>query len=228
MKYEWLLFDLDNTLLDFDRASIIAFQQTLLAFNLSSQPHYYKLYKKVNHKVWQAYEQKAITAIELRSKRFQLFLEAIGKTGDAAQMNATYLSMIVKYSKVLEGVPNLLYNLSQQYKMAIITNGLKEVQRPRLALTQLDHYFSEIIVSDEIGFAKPQKEYFDYVFDKIKQPQKSEVLVIGDSLNSDIQGGNNYGVDTCWYNPSKQKNFTGPQPTYEVEKLSSLKSFNIV
>lgn len=228
MKYDWLLFDLDNTLMDFDEASIIAFQQTLLASNIPSQPHYYKLYKKVNHKVWQSYERKEITAIELRSRRFKLFLKEIGKTGDAKQMNATYLSQIVKHSKVLEGTRELLESLVKNYNLAIITNGLKEVQRPRLALTKIDHYFDAIIVSDEIGYAKPQKEYFDYVFNEIQMPPKVKVLVIGDSLNSDITGGNNYGIDTCWYNPSKQKNTVDIQPTFEINRLSQLKSSNII
>lgn len=229
MKYEWLLFDLDNTLLDFDLAALHAFQHTLIAHNIPSQPHYYKLYKKINHKVWQAYENKSISSQALRPKRFELFLEAINKEGvSAATMSSTYLSLLVEHSTVLIGAKAMLDYLKPNYKLAIITNGLKEVQRPRLALTKIEHYFDAIIVSDEIGVAKPQTAYFDYVFKEIQYPSKRNVLVIGDSLTSDITGGNNYDLDTCWYNPKKLKNTLKVTPTYEIDNLEQLKTFGII
>ncbi|MEM1120792.1 MAG: YjjG family noncanonical pyrimidine nucleotidase [Bacteroidota bacterium] len=228
MKYEWLLFDLDNTLLDFDQAALRAFQQTLAIFNIRSQPHYYKLYKKINNKVWRDYENKAISSVALRPKRFELFLAETAQKADPNIMSATYLKLLVKHSTLLEDAKELLDFLQPNYKMAIITNGLKEVQRPRLALTKIDHYFEAIIVSDEIGVAKPQKAYFDHTFQQIQHPDKSSVLVIGDGLNSDIKGGYNFGLDTCWLNPKGQQNTLDLQPTYEIQKLAALKAQGIV
>lgn len=228
MRYEWLLFDLDNTLLDFDQAALAAFQQTLATFDIRSQPHYYTLYKKINNKVWRDYENKAISSLALRPKRFELFLRETSQIADPRAMSTTYLKLLVKHSTLLDDAKELLDFLQPNYKMAIITNGLKEVQRPRLALTKIDHYFAAIIVSDEIGVAKPQTAYFDYTFQQIQYPDKSKVLVIGDSLNSDIKGGHNYDLATCWLNAKGQKNTLDLQPTYEIQKLTELKSRGIV
>lgn len=228
MKYEWLLFDLDNTLLDFDRAAFTAFYETLATFDIVVQPHFYRLYKKVNAKVWYAYENKKITTEALRYKRFELFLKEINSEGQPVQMSETYLSNLVKHSILLDGARELLDDLKPNYNLGIITNGLKEVQRPRLTLTKITNYFEVIIVSDEIGMAKPQFDYFDYTFAQMNRPAKAEVLVIGDSLNSDIQGGINYGLDTCWYNPNKLQNKSSFQPIYEINQLSNLKNYLLI
>jgi YjjG family noncanonical pyrimidine nucleotidase len=225
MKYKWLLFDLDNTLLDFDGAAITAFQKTLSVSGIASQPHYYKLYKKINHQVWTAFENKEINAVELRTRRFELFLQSIEKDGFPAEMSKQYLSFIVEHSNLLQGARALLDHLQPQYQMAIITNGLKEVQRPRISLTKIGHYFETIVVSDEIGHAKPDAAFFDYTFNQIRQPKKEEVLVIGDSLNSDIKGGNNYGMDTCWCNLKQEENTSNQQPTFEINDLKELTKY---
>lgn len=221
-KYNWLLFDVDNTLLDFDSAAKIAFHKTLEIFKIPARPQIYSIYKKVNHLVWTAYENKEISSEALRPKRFELFLKEINLPGQPAEMNETYLSLLIESSTLWRGAKDVLNQLSSQYQMAVITNGLKEVQRPRLALTQIDHFFQTIIVSDEIGVAKPQAGFFDYAFQQIKSSSKNKVLVIGDSLNSDIKGGINYGLDTCWFNPMGKDNTSGLQPTYEIRTLREL------
>ena len=109
--------------------------------------------------------------------------------------------------------------------MALVTNGLKVVQRPRIAKSQTGHYFQAIVVSEEIGASKPGRTFFDYTFQQIGHPPKSEVLIVGDSLNSDIQGGNNFGIDTCWYNPAKKYNESAIKPTFEIQSLQHLKTF---
>lgn len=221
-KYDYLLFDVDNTLLDFDAAAKIAFYETLDVFKIPAHAQIYSTYKKVNHLVWTAYENKEITSTALRPKRFELFLKEINRTGEPAAMNETYLSLLVKHSSLWRGAKELLTQLQPDYKMVVITNGLKEVQRPRLALTKIDHFFEEIVVSDEIGVAKPQAAFFDYAFEKIQHPPKDKVLVIGDSLHSDMKGGANYGVDTCWFNPMGKDNLTNIEPNYEIKNLREL------
>lgn len=221
-KYDWLLFDVDNTLLDFDSTAKIAFYKTIESFKIPSRSHHYSIYKKVNHLVWTAYENKEISSEVLRPKRFELFLKELNLIGNPLEMSQTYLSFLVEHSTLWKGAKDLLNQLSPDYQMAVITNGLKEVQRPRLALTQIDHYFKTIVVSDEIGVAKPQSGFFDYTFEQIQQPPKNRVLVIGDSLNSDMKGGQNYGVDTCWFNPLGKGNLTEVVPTYEIRTLRDL------
>ena len=104
----------------------------------------------------------------------------------------------------------------------MITNGLKEVQRPRIAQAKMEKHFEVIVVSDEIGVSKPHEGFFQHAFEKMGKPTKSEVIVVGDSLNSDIQGGNNFGVDTCWFNPNSAANLTEHKPTFQIQNLESL------
>ncbi len=222
MKHPWLLFDIDNTLLDFTGPSPLAFAQMMEQEGHTFEPALYTIYKKGNLSVWHEFEEGKIDAIELRSKRFRLFLEATGLSGDPLKMNAGYLQGLIDHARLLKGAKELLEKVSKNHRMAIITNGLKEVQRPRIAKVGIGQYFDKIIVSDEIGSAKPHADFFHYTFQQIGHPPKSEVLVIGDSLNSDIKGGQNYGLTTCWYNPNNLKNNTEVQPTHSIQALSEV------
>ena len=221
-KYQWLLFDADNTLFDFDGAAKLAFQDTLKAFDIAYHPHYINLYQSINNIVWAAYENGQLKSKVLRTKRFEMFLKEIGKDGSADKMNVFYLNSLIINSSLIKGARNLLNKLYQNYKLVLITNGLKEVQRPRLAQTGLTKYFEAIIVSDEIGVGKPQKGFFDYTFEQIKHPPKERVLVIGDNIHSDIKGGIDYGLDTCWYNPFGRQNESSLLPTFEIKKLDEI------
>ncbi len=222
MKYPWLLFDIDNTLLDFTGTSPLAFAQMMEQEGHSFESALYAIYKKGNAQVWHEFEEGKISAIELRSKRFRLFLEATGLSGDPLKMNAGYLQGLTDHARLLDGAKALLEAVHKKHRLAIITNGLKEVQRPRIAKVGIGHYFDAIIVSDEIGFAKPNPAFFNYTFQQIDQPPKNEVLVIGDSLNSDIKGGQNFGLDTCWYNPNNLETPTSIQATHTIQSLSQL------
>lgn len=221
-KYQWLLFDADNTLFDFDGAAKLAFRDTLEQFQIPYRSHYLNIYKSVNNIVWKDYEEGKLSAKVLRSKRFELFLKEIEQERKPDAMNVFYLNRLIANSELIRGARTLLDKLQQHYKMVIITNGLKEVQRPRLKLTRLTPYFETIVVSDEIGVGKPQRGFFDYTFSQINHPNKTDVLVIGDNLNSDIKGGVDYGLDTCWYNPFGKDNETEIKPTYEIRKLKEL------
>ena len=224
MCYEWLFFDLDNTLLDFDRSSKYAFEKAFNDFKIPFDTSYYGIYNQINKQHWLAFEQGTITQATLRTKRFEVFLEAIRKDCDAADFSACYLSNLANVRLLLDGAIPLLDKLKGQFQLLVITNGLKEVQRPRIKVCDLEQYFDGIVVSDEIGVAKPHKGFFDYAFNEIGNPSKEKVLVIGDSLSSDIAGGNQYGIDTCWYNPKKNKNKTEHKPTFEIANLAALEA----
>ncbi len=222
MPYNWILFDADNTLLDFTSASKKAFAEAIRQLGIPSRPNLFDRYKKANHIVWTEFENGLIDAITLRKKRFELFLKDIQIERDPALFNQKYLDNLVEHSEMLTGARQLLDHLHGKTKLGLITNGLKEVQRPRLAHTQIDHYFDVIVVSDEIGVSKPDNAYFDYVFKEMGHPPKKNVLIVGDNLNSDIKGGVDYDVDTCWFNPEKLPNESGIIPTHHAHGFDDI------
>ncbi len=222
MNYDWILFDADNTLFDFDGASKQAFSEVVKYFNLTGQ-NLYSRYSHFNHLCWTALENGQMTQVELRPKRFELFFEDINYYGDGALANRLYLENLVLKSQLYPESRGLIQELKKRsYKLGIITNGLKEVQRPRLKHTGIYDEFDVIVVSDEIGYSKPDSRFFDYAFANMDVEDKSRVLVVGDSLNSDIKGGNNYGLDTVWYNPNHKNPLLDVRANHEIYKLSQL------
>ncbi len=227
MRYPWILFDADDTLFDFKRSARHALGQTLTDYQITPTEAHFQAYEGINHAAWMAFERQEITAVELRRVRFERFLDAIGEYRDPVEMNAHYLYLLSQTRFMLDGAVELVTTLrSKNYRMGLITNGLKEVQRPRISFAEMDQYFDVIVVSDEIGVAKPLEGFFTHSFEQMGHPDKAEVIVVGDSLNSDIQGGNNFGLDTCWYNPKDSANLTAHQPTYVIKHLEEL--YNIV
>lgn len=224
-KYSWLLFDLDNTLMDFHEASHIAFHDSMRSLGLSEAQIDYNIYNLHNQHVWTEFEQGRINAVTLRSKRFQLYFDAMRHKGsDPIAANALYLDHIVKNPIMLDGAFDMIENLKQNYKLGLITNGLKEVQRPRLKAANIYNHFDAIVVSDEIGFAKPQKGYFDHVIEVAQIQNLNHAIVIGDSLHSDILGAHNYGIDSCWYNPHAKDGVSHFKATYEVQTIAEMKN----
>jgi len=222
-KYKYLLFDADNTLFDFDKASEVSFAQTLLHFEIAENPHYFKNYLKINKACWEQLERGEIGPKEIKTIRFKLFCEHIGVERDGLAMNDYYLNALAHSSQLIEGARDLLDTLkSQGYSLSIITNGLAAVQRPRLAQAQLTDYFDAITVSEEIGIAKPNPDFFLDTFAQLNQPPKAEALIIGDNLKSDILGGQKAGIDTVWYNPRRAKGSNAIQPTFEIRRLNDI------
>ncbi len=226
MDFKWILFDLDNTLIDFSDASKESMKITCEEKGLLFTEQHYQIYQQYNHQVWAEFENQLIDAIELRHKRFDLFLQAINETQvDPLAFNQRYLENLVHTSFIYDGVVDMLSAAQKKYQLSIITNGLKEAQRPRLAQLQLTHFFDSIVVSDEIGVAKPAVAYFEYVYQTIPNPPPlNEILVVGDSINSDIKGGNNFGCKTCWYNPKKRPNETNVKADFELHSIAELRA----
>ena len=223
-KYKWLLLDADNTFLDFTAASKKSLFSTCDDYNLNCDEEIYDIYKIENAKVWESFEKKEITALELRSLRFQRFFDAMRIDGiNPFEFNARFLENLVEVSEAYDGAINFLEDLKNEYILSVITNGLKEVQRPRIRKLEMEHIFESIIVSDEIGVAKPDVRFFEHSYNSIPNPPpKSEVLVIGDNLKSDILGGINFGVDTCWLSHDRPNN-SSIQPTYSLNTLHDLR-----
>jgi YjjG family noncanonical pyrimidine nucleotidase len=223
MRYPWVLFDADDTLFDFKKSARHALELTFNDFRISNSEEVLQVYFQINHEVWMSFERQEITAVELRRLRFERFFEAIKEYRDPLEVNSHYLDLLSKTKFMLEGAVELVAEMkAKNYRIALITNGLREVQRPRVMQAEMSQYFDAIIVSDEIGVSKPHSGFFEHTFEMIGRPDKNSVIVVGDSLHSDIQGGNNFGVHTCWYNPGKATNLTQHQPTYQIQNLGEL------
>ncbi len=228
MKYRWLLFDVDNTLFDFDAAELKALARTFLQFGRDYTPEIGERYHQINHDLWQAFERGEITAVQLRTTRFQKLFQTIGFQADPAAFSDVYLGNLATFPDLIDGAAELVPCLSRTHQLALITNGLSDVQRPRLAASPIGDCFTAVTISDEIGVAKPDTGIFDAAFAVMGQPAKSDVLIIGDSLTSDIRGGANYGIDTCWYNPAGQLNPNGLTPTYEIRHLHEMLGMGVI
>jgi 2-haloacid dehalogenase len=220
LKYTWLLFDADDTLFDFAKAESNALQWTLEQLGLPFQPGYVPLYARFNQQVWQEFERGLVSSQELRTKRFRLFFEHVGLQGDIPAVSQRYLRNLALGTDLLDGAEAVVHGLLSDYRLALVTNGLKDVQRPRLLNSSLRDCFEQVFISEEVGAAKPTKAYFETVFAALGQPPREKVLIIGDSLSSDIKGGLDYGIDACWYNPKGKS--TDLPVTYQIRHLNQL------
>ena len=222
MKYRWLLFDADGTLFDYDRAEAHALTETFTQIGLGFQNGYLESYRQINNDLWRAFERGEISQEKLKTERFRILCQVLNMTADPAELSQIYLANLAKGIYLIEGAKEMIAVLSAHYRLAIITNGLKDVQRPRFANSAIVNYFTAIVISEEVGVAKPDSKIFDIAFKDMGQPGKGEVLIIGDSLTSDIAGGVNYGIDTCWYNPEGRERPSNLNIRYEIRSLSEL------
>lgn len=220
MNYQWLLFDADNTLFDYDKAEATALANSFQQFGLDFDQTTGAQYRTINAQIWHDYELGHITQQDLRAERFRRLFTAVHLPTDAEAFSRQYLVNLSQAGHLLEGVEALLRRLAASYHIAIITNGIADVQRPRLAASPIHDLVEAFVISEEVGVAKPDPAIFDVAFARMGQPAKAEVLIIGDSLSSDMQGGLNYGIDTCWYNPAG-KPATLPV-TYTIRQLDEL------
>jgi YjjG family noncanonical pyrimidine nucleotidase len=220
--YQWLFFDADGTLFDFEKSQAIALEQVFRHHDIPYDLTHLASFQQINAALWRALERREVTPAELKVRRFKLLLEVVGAKHDPGIFGETYLDYLGACPEMIAGAVELVKGLRQKYRIAILTNGLKKVQRSRLERSAIRDYISEIIVSEEIGFAKPAREYFDVAFARAGQPAKEAVLMIGDNWDSDIQGAVQYEIDACWYNPERKPRPAGAQITREIRRLEEL------
>ena len=222
MKYKWLLFDADGTLFDYDKAEAAQLARTFRQMVGRFEPGYLETYRRVNQQIWHEFEVGQISQAVLRVKRFELLFEALRVEADPAAFSARYLKNLGEGTDLIEGAQETVQALHGQVGLVVITNGLKEVQTARLARSSIGGYFAHVVISEEVGAAKPDPGIFDAAFDRMHSPRKEEVLIIGDGLSSDIQGGHDYGIDTCWFNPDRKPRDLDLPIRYEIAHLSDL------
>jgi len=220
--YPWLWFDADGTLFDYEQAERIALQRAFQSVNTPFEPEYLNVYRRINQALWQALERREITPAILQVQRFELLQEALGLPVSPTQMSSAFLEQLALCADLIDGAEEVLRTLQGTCRLAIVTNGFQAVQRSRLARSRIRDYVAELIISEEVGAAKPEAAFFAAAFARLGQPAKSDVLMIGDSLSSDMQGGLDYGLDTCWYNPGGEPRPDGLAITYEIGNLHDL------
>lgn len=223
MKYEVLLFDADETLFDFKKSERQAFENSIREFNMEYDENYHlKIYEEINTGIWLEFEKGLITQEKLKVERFRRLSEKLNVSFDPKEFAKSYMKHLANASFLYEDSLELIKNLSKNYRLAIITNGLTDVQSKRIGQSVIAKYFDTIVISEEVKASKPNPEIFEIALSNLNYTDKSKILMIGDSLSSDIKGGINFGVDTCWTNFKNIENSTTLKPTYEISTLLDL------
>ena len=202
MKYKTILFDADGTLLDFERSEKEALYDAMRIHNIEPSEEKRLIYCEINDSLWKMLERREIEKQVLLYRRFELFLAAIGVERDGKKMADDYMNSLATKGYLIEGADALCEYLAKKAKLYIVTNGVEFIQKGRWARCGIRKYFEELFISGVIGAEKPRVEYFEYVGAHIEGMDKESTVIVGDSLTSDIRGGINYGIDTCWYNPA--------------------------
>ena len=221
-KYEWLLFDADDTLLDFKLGEHRAITATLADAGLPTNDEVIATYSRINDNLWKMLERGEVTKDRLKVLRFTQFCEHYGFECDGVALAESYVENLKKQTVLLDGAEDVCRALYGKYKMYIITNGIEAVQTARFGGCAIKEYFEKCFISDAIGVAKPKKGFFDAVAADIEGFDPSQALVIGDSLTSDIKGGVEYGIDTCWLNPTGKEVPDGMDITYVIGDIREL------
>ncbi|BES65093.1 YjjG family noncanonical pyrimidine nucleotidase [Gottschalkiaceae bacterium SANA] len=225
MKYEVVFLDADGTVWDFKRSEEKAFLSTLKSYGVEENLEgVYRRYSRINELLWERLEQGTIKKDELRRKRFEdLFAEFQFKI-PIDEFSREYLAAIAQGKDLIDGAEDICRYLSERYRVVVVTNGMKETQNSRMAGSTLEPFIEKMIISDEISIAKPEPGIFEYAMNAIGYKDKERVIMIGDSLSADIAGGVNFGIDTCWINPSKLVAGNNIVPTYEIMDIRELKN----
>jgi 2-haloacid dehalogenase len=225
-NYQWLLFDADGTLFNFDRVEALALEHAFTGCGVVYDPEYLAPFRRIQAELWQAVERGQLTSGQVRVERFERLLAGLalhgGATPAAEQMSALFLRYLAEGAELMDGAREVLAALHGRYRLALVTNGATEVQQPRLELSGLRPYFAGVFISEAVGAAKPSRAYFDAVFTRLAHPPRAAVLMIGDSWSADITGAHAYGLDTCWFNPARRPRPDGIAITYEITGLREL------
>ena len=223
MKHKYILLDLDNTLMDFNHAEKNAFYLTLQELNVPYSEDIYQTYHQINDGWWKKYEKGLCTRPQVAVNRFKDLLQFLNVDLSPEIFNATYVNNLKKGEKEIDGATQTvkaLYDLGAT--MFIATNGIKEVQDNRLKNKEFMKYIKGVFVSEELGIPKPHKEFFERASKKIYFPLDNQTVIVGDSLSSDIKGGINAGICTCFINLKGVENSENLPITYTVNSITEV------
>lgn len=222
-----LLFDIDNTLLDFDQSEYAALGRIFEAYQIPDTAENRAIYDRENKVLWLQLEQGKLSRENLIAQRFVRFFEVLELVGDfdGPAIDEAYQTYLSQGHQLMEHAQELLDHLSEtDHQLYIVSNGLSRVSRPRIEASGILPYFSNVFISEEVGAQKPSLAFFEHVFDQIYFDSKDEFIIIGDSLTSDIQGGKNAGITSIWYNPKGQTSDQAITADVEISDLLDLLS----
>ena len=220
MKYQWILFDADETLFHFD--AFKGLQLMFSRFDVDFSRDDFSHYQTVNLPLWVDYQDGKITATQLQNRRFQFWADKLAVTTQT--LNSAFMTAMADICCLLPGAKELISALTGKVNMGIITNGFTELQRVRLEKTGLNDVFAPLVISEQVGIAKPDIGIFEHALTHMGDIQREQVLMVGDNPHSDILGGMNAGFDTCWLNSENSALPDGIKPSYQVTSLTQLQS----
>lgn len=200
-RYPTVLLDLDHTLFDSDASERLAFHAALTSVGLAEPERFLDPYIAINTALWAAVERGERTALEVRVARFEELVATCGLDADPHRLADAFVDGLGAHGDLYPGAAEALDALAGEATLALVTNGLREVQRARLERLAIVDRFAAVVISGEAGVAKPSAAFFDLTFEQLGRPDRATALMVGDSLSADIAGGAGYGTATCWYNP---------------------------
>ena len=219
---KYLFLDMDDTILDFHRAEAVAIRKTLAGFGVEPTEEVCRRYSQINDWHWKALERKEITREQVLTGRFEVLFGELGLTVDSKECAGRYTQNLSQGDFVLPGAEDVLKALQGNYQLYLASNGTTWVQKARIAGSGIGKYFDAIFISQEMGANKPALEFFDACFRAIPGFNKEKAMIVGDSLTSDILGGKNAGIATCWYNPKGKPRNPDILPDHEIAALADL------
>jgi len=220
-QYKVLLFDGDETLLDFKKAERQALRDTLRRFGYDCNEKLLTRYHQINHGLWRDFERGRITKAEIQTTRFQKLFDEFNLPREDGLAPA-FQKSLAEQAPLIEGAGEVIAGLYKKYPLYIVSNGVAATQRNRLRLSGLADYFQAVFTSEEIGHPKPAAEFFQRCFEQIADFEVSKTLIVGDSLSADMAGGAAAGIDTCWFNPEGARNEENIPITMEIRQLTEL------
>lgn len=223
-RYEYVLFDADNTLFDFDAAEHLALGETLERFGIPVTGENRAAYLAINRALWAACDRGEVERDALVVERFVRLLDRLGLEGDAAAMNDCYLDRLATHGRLLDGAEELCAALAPHCTLAIVTNGVTKAQKGRYGRSPVKRYIPHLFISQEMGVQKPQREFFDRALSALDVTDPRKAVVVGDSLSADIQGAVNAGLDSIWYDPKGLPAPATPAPTYIACSFGEIKA----
>ena len=222
VRYPTILFDADDTLLDFRRSEDAALRDALLRIGVHPDENMVATYSAINDGLWKKLERGETTKEALRTDRFREFCRVCSIDTDVVTLAHSYTEFLSQKSFVVDGALETCRKLAPFCALYVVTNGIGFVQHGRFDPSPLAPLFRDVFVSEEIGFEKPRREYFEAVAQKIPDFDPKNTLIVGDSLSSDIAGGIAFGIDTCWFNAKGKTLPDGVNPTYVVTRLEDV------
>lgn len=217
-KYPVVLFDLDHTLMDSDASAQAAFDLTMRSVDVEPTDDVFATYDRLNQALWRRVEAGEMSPNEVKVRRFEQLLDLLGADGDPEEMGAIFVQALTDHGDLFAGARALLDALEGSVRLAMITNGIGPVQRGRLDRLDIRRYFEAVSISGELAMSKPAAAIFDHTLMELGVTDRTSVVMVGDSLSSDIAGGINAGIDTIWFNQHGAER-TNSAPTHEAPSL---------